>query len=699
MSVYLHSSKFLDKFLPLPPSTLLDSKPASPNFTRLLGMTSEKDISKEWTAIVNKRRLCPGYKVALSEATDDPSKVNGAIYLSGQTPSDGRPLWARLRALIEFKCGEAGNDPFDDTTGNAGAQSCTANRGQDSSYPLHAFTRQQRTAVIMFLIDGTKARVTRWERGGTISTEAFDYVENPGLLRDFLWRFSLLSEEDQGLDNTAVPLKKKDNYYKLMDKLATGQHLKQAREPPDLSGDGNESTGTFAYVREKFAESLEDGWPRYRVTVPSDKGNKTFLIAKPVVHAPKMVGRGTRGYISVDVEMSRFVWLNDTWQEYYAGIEAEGEILKTLPTASVTRIPTVLQYGGDLMHRTKTHAKHVSGNKQQRQGSRMRHLSHYRLVVNEVCLPLCELNSSRQLIQTTLDATETHKQAVTKAHILHGDISVGNVLPTIVEKDGQQVVEWRRGNLADSELYKVIPERGTKTTHHLSGRNGTWQFDSVALLLWGLPPGIADEIESLFHLVLYIGIRYLRNSVVEVEWFLMEYFESSTIINNAYRCGTKKQDAMSNGALWHNGTTVKFFRSSSSSAMHFPDHPLNRFITKMLEVIKARYQVLSYQRRLLLWRRQFAKKMETQQHKLLPPPQVDEAAQKLDTHEFVMSLLSDILTEEDWPVADFVGDQATSSNVASPTDNDSDHDDYLDGDRDDEESRPSKRARKSSSEE
>ncbi len=64
-----------------------------------------------------------------------------------------------------------------------------------------------------------------------------------------------------------------------------------------------------------------------------------------------------------------------------------------------------------------------------------------------------------------------------------------------------------------------------------------------------------------------------------------------------------------------------------------------------------------------------------------------------------MSLLSDILTEEDWPVADFVGDQATSSNVAAPTGSDSDHDDGLDGDRDDEESRPSKRARESSSQE
>ncbi len=214
-------------------------------------------------------------------------------------------------------------------------------------------------------------------------------------------------------------------------------------------------------------------------------------------------------------------------------------------------------------------------------------------------------------------------------------------------------MEWRRENLADWELHVV--ERGTKMITRLSGRTvspladmvpgpsyfndtqGTWQFDSAALLLWGLPPGIADEIESLLHLVLYNGVRYLRNSVVEVNWFLMEFFYSFTVINNAYRCGSKKQDAMLNGGLWFNGTAVEFFCSSFSSAIEFPDHPLNRVTMQMLEVIKARYQVLNYQRRLPLWRR-FSKKMSDQEaHKHKPhlPALYHEAAQKLDTHAFL----------------------------------------------------------------
>ena len=50
---------------------------------------------------------------------------------------------------------------------------------------------------------------------------------------------------------------------------------------------------------------------------------------------------------------------------------------------------------------------------------------------------------------------------MTKAKIIHGDVSMGNVLilPTLVQKDEQLVVEWR-GILADWELSKSIPKDG-----------------------------------------------------------------------------------------------------------------------------------------------------------------------------------------------------------------------------------------------
>ena len=49
MSLYIHSSEFLDAFLPLP-STPSKPKPEIPIFSKISGMTSEKEISKEWVS-------------------------------------------------------------------------------------------------------------------------------------------------------------------------------------------------------------------------------------------------------------------------------------------------------------------------------------------------------------------------------------------------------------------------------------------------------------------------------------------------------------------------------------------------------------------------------------------------------------------------------------------------------------------------
>lgn len=50
MSLYMHSSKFLDEFLPISSRVSRNSKPKTPDFTKIIGMTSEKSISKEWVS-------------------------------------------------------------------------------------------------------------------------------------------------------------------------------------------------------------------------------------------------------------------------------------------------------------------------------------------------------------------------------------------------------------------------------------------------------------------------------------------------------------------------------------------------------------------------------------------------------------------------------------------------------------------------
>ena len=255
---------------------------------------------------------------------------------------------------------------------------------------------------------------------------------------EILWRFSLLSKEDQGLDPTAKLLTKNCNQFKLMDRIAQGP---LDGEPEDICADEGttvplpvgSSVGVFKYLREKFAASLGDDAPRYRLSVPTDRGgNKYYLVGKPVFEACGMVGRGTRGYIAVDVHTKRFVWLKDVWRACYVNVDPEGEILSKLHKANVSRIPTLL-YAGDLQQETQMHrhwkqdsevqdsgepGDRSGGSKRDRSGAlkstgkpkrkqpRIRRLSHYRLIVQEVGLQLEEIKSSRQLIQVISDCVE-----------------------------------------------------------------------------------------------------------------------------------------------------------------------------------------------------------------------------------------------------------------------------------------------------
>ncbi|RDX41011.1 hypothetical protein OH76DRAFT_257455 [Lentinus brumalis] len=581
MSCYcLQSSDFLEAFLPLPPESQRKPKPPRIDFEDVAGFISERDLAERWVAIVNKNKsLCRGYVVCLPNDRWDPTnssyfKVDGAIYPRRKHPTDGRPHWGRQRAFVQFRAGGPYNDPFD------GAQAkMTSGIRVLASYTAYAFARQQRTASFVFLINGTEVRVSRWERAGTIFTEAFDYVRDPGLLSEFLWRFSMLPGEDQGLDPTALLLTRSHKWYKLMDKIALGPLEGQ---PADVCGDEgtmipipsgeHAPLSAFKYVREKFAASLQEDSPRYRVAVPTKHEGrfKYFLTGKPTFEASGLLGRGTRGYIAIDVETKCFVWLKDVWRPYYVNVQAEGINLETLQAADVSSIPTML-CAGDLRQETQMHnhwkpatdgqdsAKASEGSrgskrdrpgtakptarsdKKEREQHRTRHLSHYRLVVSEVCLPLTDLKTPRQLVQVVLNCVQAHEDAVTNAKLLHGDLSIGNILilPTLVHRDGKYMVEWR-GLLSD---WECATPTGSKPGRHRPP--GTWQFRSAALLYWlRLPIAVEDEVESFFHIILYLGARFLWSNISHVRPFLHSFFDSYELVKGTYRCGSKKMMAM-----------------------------------------------------------------------------------------------------------------------------------------------------------
>ncbi len=277
---------------------------------------------------------------------------------------------------------------------------------------------------------------------------------------------------------------------------------------------------------------------------------------------------------------------------------------------------------------------------------------------------------------------------MTKAELIHGDISFGNVLilPTLVKKAGQYKVEWR-GILADWELSKPIPEDGQphrarqpertvsayiKSSFHKCSSllfQGTWQFMSAALLYFvRLHIAVEDEIESFFYIILYGGVRYLRSSAPDARAFLLAFFDAYQLVNGEYRCGPKKMDSMRGGFINAEFDPVQFIRDDGKD-----DHPLDIIIADMLPLFKARYAEIGHDRAELLWYKANQQKKTSsaslKPKALIPLKQsVIDTAARLKTHAHFKELLQRMLDEEDWPTDGYVGDLLAAQVVVNDPD-------------------------------
>ncbi|KAI8974246.1 hypothetical protein BD414DRAFT_468440 [Trametes punicea] len=702
-AVHVSLAKFQADFLPVPKKGAKRRvMPRVRNFKVIEGLRTEKEISRAFTEIVNgksqnTRSLCPGYKIALSESRWYPEdenhlKVDGALYADGDVPTDERPHWEKQRMLVEFKGGGSGQDPFHDLTELSSKEERRKVFGQVSDYVAYAYSRQQRTALFFLLIIGTKARITRWDHSGTIFSDAFDYVQDAATMRDILWGFSLLSFERQGIDPTAMAVYPDTNEFDLMDELAQDQPTDLAHAEgtlvPDYDPDG--PPVVFGYVRRLFAESLSGDWPRYKLAVPTADGDKFYLVGKPTFLAPGVIGRCTRGYVAVDCVTRTFVWLKDTWRPNCVGVTPEGDVLKTLWDARTRNIPA-FDCHGDLDQDTLTRqyfeatkrtpaarsihlaagpaggkpyisdqdAKAMAGKKRPledfatNEDIRLRHLRHYRLVIRDVCLPLKEFTCGKQLVSVLRDALRAHADAVTSPlGILHRDVSTGNILilPKIeTDSTGTRKVVWR-GLLTDWELSK--PQRSDQQEEGQRGqpeRTGTWQFISVHSLDHPTTPmKTEDDLESFFHVFLYNGVRYMRNSYKDVPGFICDYFDSFTLKDGLYKCGSTKRTAMLFGEVLFASEPLEFLCADGSP------HPFNMIIQTTLTWFKGRYALARSKPKVLQGEAWGYEEAETlivaeRQRNLT-------AAARISTHYAILQLLDHML-ERPWPPNDKVGDQ------------------------------------------
>ncbi|KAI0368968.1 hypothetical protein BV20DRAFT_1053504 [Pilatotrama ljubarskyi] len=436
---------------------------------------------------------------------------------------------------IECESYPTSDDPFDD---HDLTRRPSWNRRKDNlrrfmNHPALVFECQQRTHYYSIIIIGSYARIVRWDRSGAIFSPKFDYERDPAKLGLFLWRFSHSSASVRGHDPTACHVLPGSEHRALMVQWAAHQL------PPAAD-----------HAREMFAESLVDDWPWYKLTVgdPVTGTPREFLVGRPIFAAPGVVGRGTRGYVALDITNPEyvFVFLKDCWRVLQPGSEQEGSILVYLNEKGVEHIPTALIHGDVEGQRTLSEGICPAPVHERGQQCEFKTKAHYRLAVKEVGLPLKRFRTGKELVRVFLHCLMAHEDAYKKAKVMHRDISVGNIIMVPKIFDGGMVYE---GLLTDWELSKRLDQRGLVPGH--PHRMGTWQFMSVkAINDPGMHIELADELESMFHAMLWCAVRYLPHNCPNVGEFMNSYFDvAETLAHKVYWCNWAKESAMECGGV------------------------------------------------------------------------------------------------------------------------------------------------------
>ncbi|KAI1788211.1 hypothetical protein LXA43DRAFT_648708 [Ganoderma leucocontextum] len=617
------------------------------------GLTETEIASRFIDAVAASKRTrlatISRYKRALDSLDRKMATVDAAVFRRPALDDDSLPVWFDQLVPVEFRGYSEGVDPFDTTVYEDTYGEIALGRKRllerISATAELLFAVQHRIAVFMLLVVGRTFRMLRWDRAGVIVSPSIDYFAHPDILYDFLWRISVLDNSRLGFDDSATRVLPGSLDHLRMDIAALRDPTDVDHEEGDFVGHEADGPVIFAYVRSAFRASLGSDWPRYKLQVPDGDSTHDYMVGKPIFRSSGALGRGTRGYVAYDCKTRRFVWLKDAWRASYMVADTEGDVLAKLNAANVENVPTLVCHGdirdqttvsGDWWERkyalsctlspsspaastassrTLAPAGSPSSKKRKRLedvadipptprhdghwGTQnptlhlecpLRQHKHYRIVVEEVGLPLKEFANGKQLVSLLLDCLRAHHQAATRPEIriLHRDISSGNMLiyPKVRRDEDTQKcsIVWT-GLLTDWELSRPVNDVQTPSRTSQADRMGTYQFMSVNLLSnFSNPVRISDELESFFHVLVYFAIRYLRSNCDDIETFIDGYFNHYEGPGRMHTCGQKSIIMESTGML---RTQFPY------GHLLFMD-PLDALLDVVLQRFRAHYKILQH---------------------------------------------------------------------------------------------------------
>ncbi|KAJ3499523.1 hypothetical protein NLJ89_g10093 [Agrocybe chaxingu] len=386
-----------------------------------------------------------------------------SCYKSDEVPSPSITRTRNMLSYIELKNREP-DEPFgvdSDDPIELDSKDARDTRGQLATYANAIQATQFRTQVLSVVFNRSRCRFIHWTRSCAIVTEGFDYTSEDWLAT-FFWRLSHAGDVARGLDTSVAPLN------------TVSEETRRARRALKISDDA----------------------PIFKISVIDDQSKDTnyYIVSEPFtknhIHP---LGRCTRCFKAFDCRTKAIVLLKDTWR--IEGYEKEGDVYRELHKHGVSYIPGLVT-AGDVGGVTNTCGKtdDISSS------SKHRVHVHYRLVLDTVGTSLTGFDSTHEMVTAVHCALIAHFEAVTKAGILHRDISVGNI---IITDSGGLLIDW--------ELSKKISLTGPRALE----RTGTWQFVSIRLHegLGQHIHNVGDDLESFLWVLVWVALQYARSDM------------------------------------------------------------------------------------------------------------------------------------------------------------------------------------------
>ncbi|KAI0702841.1 hypothetical protein BC835DRAFT_1410873 [Cytidiella melzeri] len=507
-------SEFLEVLMPISTKDLRKT-PKRAKFVRAPLSWLEKHICEAFNEQVKKYKLSPNFPFFVSadsteKGVDVLYRPDGGFkeYQRAGTVTDNIANaeffdWCNSGLLVEFKR-RTEMDPFrtleeiekaaeqregEDKKKPVAFEKCiddaTKIRGQLAMYAMEVFAHQHRLHLFQLLICGSIARFLFWDHSGAIVSDRFDYIKNPGLLVEFLWRYNHMSAAARGLDSTATRANPDEA---TMFKAAVEEFLANMN-----------NTDHPQRELPNAAETLSPQYPVHKITVNDDtsKESMDILIQRPFFRSHSPIGRGTRAYLAYAIKEHELVFFKDTWRVVHKRLVPERQICADLEAAEIPFVPSVL-CGGDVTSngdygktQCLTWAKklrHLAVG-----FSELRDFQHHRLV-QQLAYPVECAPWSKQFVIAFRDCLAAMDLAMQKCGLVHRDISLGNVMLNASTAAKGVLADWDHSGkmkLSEGEVYQRF-------------RTGTWQFMSVAMLKSPMKSHeTLDDFESVFWALLY----------------------------------------------------------------------------------------------------------------------------------------------------------------------------------------------------